>query len=105
MGMMDRPLYFDRQGQPIELMDWARKMEDDKYRRLAFDWVGRYSVSTIWEGLDRGMGWYTGRPPLIFSTAVLTDDEWVDVEHYATEALAIHGHDQIVARYRSRVSG
>jgi hypothetical protein len=41
-------LYYDRDGEPITLGDWVEAFEDSGYRRVAFDAVGPYEVSTVW---------------------------------------------------------
>jgi hypothetical protein len=54
-------LYFDRQGKPIEMMDWAALHDDTAYRIIAQHWIRGWMVSTVWLGLDHGYGYLTGR--------------------------------------------
>lgn len=99
-----RHLYYDRQGQPITLHEWAAKMNDDAYKRVAITECAGVMVSTVWLGLDHSFG-STG-PPVIFETMVFASEnapealaasdgeEW----RYATEAEAMEGHRAVVAR-------
>lgn len=51
----DRISYRDKEGQPLELMEWAQLFEDDKYRLVAETEVGSTLVCTMWEGIDAGV--------------------------------------------------
>jgi hypothetical protein len=86
--------YFDREGNPIKLMDWAKRFEDLEYRRVAWDGLpsGGY-VSTVWLGLNHAFG---GGPPLIFETMVFP--ECTICERYATEEDARAGHARILRK-------
>jgi len=35
-----RPIYYDRQGQPMTLHQWAEKFHDEHYTHLARDVIG-----------------------------------------------------------------
>ena len=35
-----RPLYYDRQGQPMTMHQWADKLEDENYTHIARDVIG-----------------------------------------------------------------
>jgi hypothetical protein len=107
--------HYDRQGQPIDLWGWADLMEDPEYRRVAetvlFD--GTW-ISTVWLGLDHSFG--DEPPPLIFETMVFSKKAHVSADkaranpeasahmrgqeiwRYPTEAAALSGHDQVVAK-------
>ena len=92
-------MYYDRQGQPITLAEFAALHNED-YFRVALTEVGDVSVSTVWLGIDHRFG---EGPPLIFETLVLTDaDHPLDQagERYATEAEAVAGHERWVAEVR-----
>jgi hypothetical protein len=93
--------YYDRQGQPIDMMTWAQMFEDKAVKVVAQTKVGDVLVSTAWLGLDHN---FLGGPPLIFETMVfggLLDQEQ---ERYSTEAQALAGHDQMVAKVKALVS-
>jgi len=85
---------YDRQGNSMDLMEWAAKMEDVEYKRVAQDVVGDTTVSTVWLGLNHNFG--PGKP-LIFETMVFGGEhsDWQD--WYSTEAEAIAGHRRVVA--------
>jgi hypothetical protein len=97
--------YYDREGKPLELLEWARLLEDNAYKRVARDVLdnGRV-VSTVWLGLGHNLGTYG--PPLIFETMVfpphdeehLFDDE-LECGRYATEEEAREGHARMVAKW------
>jgi len=107
LGLPDRPMYYDRDGNPIGLGDWAEANNDLDYKRVARTFVGAVEVSTVWLGLDHGL---MGDRPLIFETMCFT---WVGgdraisddyMERYSTEQEALEGHDRIVARIKARVA-
>lgn len=103
--------YYDRQGQPITMMEWAELMEE-KYAarragdngwtkpeadpsRVGFDQVGDVKVSTVWLGLDHGWG---GGPPLIFETMIFGGEHDQECYRYSTQAEALASHRDIVRR-------
>ena len=103
-------LYFDQAGEPMTLMEWVMKFEDDEYQRIAETWVGKYRVSTVWLGLN-----HSSLPglPLIFETMVFDESVEVvtiiggetrsyhpdvDQERYSTRAQAERGHAEMVKR-------
>jgi hypothetical protein len=98
-----RPMIFDKAGQPITREEWARLKFDAEsrkvsdYARIGLDEWDDVRVSTVWLGMDHQFG---DGPPLIFETMVfggpLDDYQW----RYVTEAEAIAGHDQVVAKVR-----
>ena len=94
---------YDRQGNKLELMEWARLFEDKKYCRVAETILpdGK-RVSTVWLGLDHQFG---DGPPLIFETMIFSDDiegdsDDLDMTRYSTEAEAITGHEAMVERWK-----
>lgn len=90
MRMNDK---FDRDGNPLELMEWAIKMNDAEYKRVARTELGDVLVSTVWLGLDHSFGMGL---PLIFETMIFggPHDEWQD--RYSTEVEALAGHERVV---------
>lgn len=91
------PEFFDRQGQPIELMDWARKFEDTSYRNIAVDVDTmddpHIMVSTIWEGLPQPLSLSPIEFPYgIFETAVVIDGAVQLKRRWNTEEEAIAKH-------------
>ena len=84
--------YYDRDGKPITLEDWARLMEDKEYRTVARDDDRRelYVVSTVWVGLNHR--WLAYGPILIFETAIHGPNGWEIVNRYTTVEQARAGH-------------
>ena len=115
----DHPgLYFDRQGKPIGMMDWARKHDDREYSTVAQHWVRGWMVSTVWLGINHN--YLPSGPPLIFETMIFAPKDATiggdgqmpgpagaagltaaDLdqyqERYATEEAAQAGHDRAIA--------
>lgn len=91
--------WFDRDGKPLEMLEWARLFENLEYKRVARDELTNGClVSTVWLGLNHGYG----GPPLIFETMVFRPDDGVDggdMERYSTEAEARAGHDAMVKKW------
>ena len=103
--MSDRVMFWDRQGQPIDVMDFGRKHEDPDYHFVARHWVRGWMVATIWLGLDGSLNPFS-TIPLIFETMIFApgdvtigseDDLDNYQEHYATEEAAQAGHDRALA--------
>lgn len=93
--------FYDRDGEPILLVEWSGLFGDWEYRRIDETHVGKYRVVTIWVGHDVGMG-YGGGPPLIFETTVFgLDNAPVRSRQYPSEARARAGHEELVALTRS----
>ena len=44
-------LYFDKDGTPMETLEWAKKFEDFMYHIVDQDMVDKYLISTVWLGL------------------------------------------------------
>lgn len=87
---LDGPTFYDRQGRPFRSMArFSRHLASERYKRVHFTQRAGVSVSTVWLGIDYGMG--DGRPQ-IFETMVFGGpcDEmqwrWSSLEH------ARHGH-------------
>jgi hypothetical protein len=96
-GLMD---YYDKQGKPMELLEWGKLFEDFSYKRVAEDTLpdGKW-VSTVWLGLNHQYG---GGPPLIFETMVFPSRDKLDELHcqrYSTEEEAVSGHKAIVEKW------
>lgn len=98
-------MYYDRKGQPMEMLAWAAKFEDRDYRTVAQHWVRGWMVSTIWLGIDHGFSEITR--PVIFETMIFPPgDEAGEYgiygcedyqERYSTEEAAQAGHDRAIA--------
>lgn len=95
------PYYFDREGRPLDLWQWAAMFEDGAARRVAEDDVGGVWVSTVWLGLDHSFG--TSPRPLIFETMCFGGPLDQEPRRYATEAEALAGHAEVVTLVRHEV--
>ena len=101
--------YFDRQGNPITLKQWAGRfemsIEEKQVNRTVLP--NGYLVSTVWLGLDHSFG---DGPPLIFESMVFTCNakqkvtDWLELDmcQYSTEAEALKGHKRLVNKWRKR---
>lgn len=91
--------YFDKNGDPMALMEWASKFEDMDYKVVAFDDGKVYRVSTVWLGLDHNFA--GDGPPLIFESMVFPLSSYEDqaCRRYSTEAEALAGHAELVSEW------
>jgi hypothetical protein len=102
--MMEGTLYYDKDGTPIEKVEyWAKKYEEHGYKRVAETTLpdGTW-VSTVWLGVDYNFG---DGPPLIFETMVFSSQNELselDLDRYATLAEAEAGHIAMVATWTER---
>lgn len=88
-------MYYDRQGQPMTMVEWSKSISDLEYKRVAYDEVdgGTIQVSTVWLGLNHQYG---DGPPLIFETMVFGGPNDNDCYRYASEEEALEGHKKCV---------
>lgn len=93
--------WFDRQGNPLTLLEWAKLLQQRGYKIVARDELpnGRL-VSAVWLGLNHGFR----STPLIFETMVFAADESgeLDMDRYPTEAEAKAGHEAMVAKWSTK---
>lgn len=96
--------HWDKNGMPMSMADWVIAVEDIKYKR-----IGRYencmfAVSTVWLGIDHGIG----DKPVIFETmvfpragkSVLSE---VYCQRYTSLEDAKIGHEKAVRIYKRSV--
>lgn len=109
-------LYYDRQGNPLTIDQYLAMFEGSaedfwRYKRVAETTVGKFLwVSTVWLGIDHGYRLSADEDnyrPLIFETMIFAkwDYSELGVWRYSTEAQALAGHDQAVARAREKYHG
>jgi hypothetical protein len=91
--------FFDREGKPIDdVLAWAKLHSDEKYRRVDETTLSDGTwISTVWLGVNHRF--LKDGPPLIFETMVFKSGDSIDVDQYATEADAIKGHRDMVAKW------
>lgn len=97
--------YFDRSGYPLELLEWAKLVENKEYKIVLQETLpnGKW-VSTVWLGLDHQFG---KGPPLIFETMVFPkegDYRDSDCERYSTEEEALKGHEAMVEKWSKQAN-
>jgi hypothetical protein len=64
-------MHYDRQGRPLDLLEWARLLEDSSNRIVRRHWCRGWLVSTIWLGIDYSSGAFPSPGgPLIFETMI-----------------------------------
>jgi hypothetical protein len=92
----------DDQGNPVRQDDeaaWAEFMQDVERRQVALDAVGKWTVSTIFMGIDHdviGIG-----PPRLWKTMVFGPPPWGGFScWYTNRWRAISQHDQLAEAVR-----
>ena len=98
--------YYDKEGHPLELMEWAALLErrDPDYKRIDLTILtDGAEISTVWLGLNHR---FSEGPPLIFETMVFSQgkDNDGDTDRYSTLAEAQAGHLAMVAKYQLALS-
>ena len=92
--------FYDREGKPLALLEWARKFEDQEYKQVSLTRVsGDRFISTIWLGFNQGVRLHEPiGPHHIFETALLGWGGVIEVNgRWDTEAEALEGHSIAVA--------
>jgi hypothetical protein len=75
-----------------DVLEWARKYEDDDYRTVAYDNVGALRLSTIWQGMPAVFG------PNTYESAILSGHQLLWQVRYDTEEEAVAGHARLLKR-------
>lgn len=98
-----RTMFYDRQGQPITIEQYAENHEKDY--RVAQDILimgdEPVQVSTVWLGIDMGFIAREGGRPIIFETMIFGGPCNGYQVRYATELDAQEGHARIIADLRA----
>ncbi len=91
--------FYDKEGAPLTLMEWADMNEDLSYRIVEQtsegEGEGEVMVSTVWLGLDHQFG--LDGPPLIFETMVFGGISDGELWRYHTNPEAVDGHQTACA--------
>jgi hypothetical protein len=102
---MSLDMYFDREGQPLELFEWADLFERRDYRVVRQTPLGNYGVSTVWIGLSSRMG----EPLGTFETAIFKDGGILDeLFRLDTQGEAVRWHlwvCSVVVKYNVKQLG
>src|SRR5262245_9644283 len=102
-----RPIYYDRQGQPMTMHQWAEKFQDESYTHIARDVIGPdepldpaplITVLTFWLGVNPN---WRNHEPLIYETLTIGGEYDATGTGYATEKQAREGHRGVVDELRA----
>lgn len=78
----------------VDLMTWAKWLDDPSKKRVAQDYIGDYWISTVFLGLDHRFS--DDGPPILFETMVFPEkgknmsEKWAERACTWDEALAAH---------------
>ena len=89
--------YYDRDGRPMTSAEWMNDFERQNKKRVAFDTINGFDISTVWLGLNHQFG---DGPPMIFETMVFGGPLDQECERYSTEEEAISGHAAMCERVK-----
>jgi hypothetical protein len=92
-------MYFDPDGQPLEMLEWAQMLESIERRVAVTTFADGMYVSTVWLGLNQQF-FLDDDIPLIYESMVFAGDfpnEDYDMQRYANKVDAWKGHQQLVA--------
>jgi hypothetical protein len=97
-------VWYDRKGNPLGFMEWARLLEDRDYQRVDLFEDDRVRISTVWLGLDHSFG---GPRPRIFETMIFAKDKTIAYDEeqwrWGTEREAKEAHNIIVGCYKENL--
>ena len=93
---LDRGDFYDKEGRSITMRQWGILHNCMKYVRVAETMIDPYWVSTVWLGVNHGLG----EPPLIYETMVFGGGESHDCRRYSTLDQALDGHARTVEEVR-----
>ncbi len=88
----------DKKPVALDNLDDLTFMNDDEMRRVAFDDIGPFNISTVFLFINHN---YTGGKPVLFETMVFQNDSQVYdedfelMDRYCTWDEAINGHKKI----------
>ncbi len=89
-----RPVYIDRNGEPMSVRDWSLAFSDATNRTLAWTAEGDSEVITMWMGMDSDPMHHP--VPLIFGSIIKSHGVFSDEIETATEAEALEAHQKLV---------
>lgn len=96
---MKWPRYYDVDGKPLEVLEWAALFEQRRagggWWQIGYTEIGEAMVSTVWCGIDHNF--FDDGSPLIFETLVRGGPLDGEIERYSTKQEAADGHARWVA--------
>lgn len=90
--------YYNRDGEPVTPLQWARDFENSESRRVDFTEIGDVEISTVFLGLNHQFG---DGPPLIYESMVFGGSLDGECQRYTTETQARAGHTAMVAKVKA----
>lgn len=92
-------MYYNRNGEEINIDEFFRLIETTNYKIVANDTVKGFYISTVWLGLDHSFGDGTTTAPIIFETMIFKEGDWKDLwcKRYTNEADALSTHSSVVS--------
>lgn len=97
--MNTEPDFYNKYGENIELAEWSRLVEDDKYKRVLLTDIDHgIVVSTVWLGMNHN--WLGEGPPLIFETMVFGGEYDSHMIRTSTIKEARAAHKEVVSTLR-----
>jgi len=94
-------MFFDHDGQPMSIDEWAHAYEDYASRVLARTQVGEAMVITVWLGFDEDYD--NDGAPLIFGSIIKLDGKYSDAIRTSTQEQANAAHVELVERVQRRM--
>lgn len=88
---LTKPMWFDKQGKPLKMGEWARLFEHTEYRRVERTvFINNAEISTIWVGIH----FSAHKDPYLFETSIWHPNakRWDTVAKYKTLEDAKKGH-------------
>jgi|SRR5882672_2199038 len=95
--------FYDRTGKPVDVVQWGELRKRDGYLRIGFDKLeSGFIVSTVWIGIDMGLG-ITPGPRGLFESAVFDGATMRWSQKYDTEQEALRGHRHLVIKWLTKL--
>lgn len=102
---METNLYYDLDGNPCDMYTWADLFDDFDGRVIGRTTVGHYTVSTVWLGIDHGLG-TESKPVLWESMIFINAEDGTSDPHdlsgttvrYSSRDDAFKGHQELVKK-------
>jgi hypothetical protein len=105
MNPLSKSYVLDDENRPVpatSIEEWGAFFENTNRRRVGYDRVGGFEVSTVFIGIDHRF--FGEGPPILFETMVFPIDKSGEVEchRYSSWDDALTGHQATVRRLKER---
>jgi len=107
--VMKMDYYYNKRGEPIPMMDWAKLFENKKYKIIEQTILpNKRWVSTVWLGLNQNLNY--GSKPIIFETIVFSKEfrtikrpaKELAILRYSTLKKAKEGHKEMCKKWMKK---